>query len=182
MYRRALIPIALVAVAVMAAGGAALALLSDAEDNRLEPADTLFEVGDAGQVVVRAQEDRLVVADVQARRGWSYSVDSPDDGSIAVSFDNGFTRLEFGAHDDGDVVVGRIRIGRSTNGFEEPSRAPAQLPEQAQVSRPSVTATADKALLPEPAGPVDGRSSGAGQSADARAGEAEPIERPSDER
>lgn len=111
MYRRALVSIALVAVAVLTAGGAALALFGHDSVSPTSPLEqVLFEVGEAGSVVVSSDGSSLEVVDVTAADGWEHRIASMSGSTVNVVFVARDMGIDFHADLDDASVVGRIRI------------------------------------------------------------------------
>lgn len=109
MYRRALVPVALAALVVLTVAGTALALLG--ADSTSTPSDgVVFEVGDAGTVLVRDDGDELRVADVINNPGWDYQINRAVGSGVEVAFQSSRTGIEFQATTEGSQVVGQIRI------------------------------------------------------------------------
>lgn len=111
MYRRALVSIALVAIAVMAAGGAAVALLGSASaDEALVAEDVLFDVGEAGSVIVTSDGSDLRVVSVSTADGWGHRIAREGGSSVNVVFSAAGLGIDFHAVLDEASIVGRIRI------------------------------------------------------------------------
>jgi len=111
MYHKALVSIALVAVAVVTAGGAALALLGSEDSSSVAVTEqVLFDVGEAGTVIVTSDGSRLEVSEVTTASGWDHRIADSSGSSVNVVFVASGMGIDFHADLDDASVVGRIRI------------------------------------------------------------------------
>lgn len=114
MYHRALWSLAAIAIVVLAVAGTALAVLGG--ETARPSDDVVFQVGDAGLVMVRSEGTELTVSDVVAEAGWDYEVAQPTGDEVVVAFSSSGTGIEFLATQRDAGVIGKIRIVTSPPG------------------------------------------------------------------
>ncbi len=120
MYRQVLVSMALVATVVTAVGGAAIALVGfERADVARVAEDVLFDVGEAGSVIVRSDGTDVEVVSVSTSDGWGHRIARESGSSVSVVFEADDLGIDFRAGLDEASIVGRIRIVTSSS--DEPS-------------------------------------------------------------
>jgi hypothetical protein len=81
-------------------------------------ADNVFQAGDAGEVELAIDGDRLVLVDVRPNDGWSHRIDDDDDDEIEIDFRDNGREIDFEA----ELDDGRLEIDVCDTVVEAPGR------------------------------------------------------------